>query len=51
MKDQDLLRNLKKELAQDFCGPFQGEQKEDCVMYYEKWIEREENKKQTDEQK
>jgi TorA maturation chaperone TorD len=51
MKDQDLLRNLQKEIAEEFCEPFQGEQKEECVTYYEEWIDKEEEQKQTGEQK
>ncbi len=51
MEDQDLLRNLQRELAEDYCEPFRGEQKEECVDYYEKWINKEEELKQTDEQK
>jgi hypothetical protein len=47
MKDQDLLGNLQKEVAEDFCGPFRGEQKEDCVKYYKEWIGKEEKQKQT----
>ncbi len=51
MEDQDLLRNLQRELPEDYCEPFRGEQKEECVNYYEKWISKEEEQKQTDEQK
>ncbi len=51
MKDQDLLRNLQKEIAENFCEPFRGEQKEECENYYEKWIGKEEEQRQTDEGK
>ncbi len=51
MEDQDLLGNLKKELTENFCEPFQGVQKEECANYYEKWIGEEEEQKQGDEQK
>ncbi len=51
MKDQDLLRNLQEELAENFSEPFQGEQKEECVRYYEEWIKKEGEQKQTEEQK
>jgi len=49
MKDRDLLRNLQKELVKDFCGPFQGEQKKECVQYYMDWIGKEEKREQTDD--
>ena len=42
MKDRDLYGGLQKELVKDFCGPFQGEQKENCVKYYKEWIGKEE---------
>jgi hypothetical protein len=50
MKDQDVLENLQKELVEDFCGPFQGKQKEECVNYYKEWIGKEEKQEQTGEQ-
>lgn len=49
MEDQDLLGNLKKELTENFCEPFQGVQKQECANYYEKWISKEEEQKQPDE--
>ena len=51
MNDKNSLKNLQKEVAEDFCEPFRGEQKEECVNYYEKWIDKEEEQKQADEQK
>ncbi len=48
MQDQDLLRNLQKEIVENFCEPIRGEQKEECVNYYDKQIRKEEE--QTDEQ-
>ncbi len=50
MKDQDLLRNLQKELTENFCEPFQGVQKQECANYYEKWVSNEEEQKQAVEQ-
>ena len=49
MEDQDLLRNLQRELAEDYCEPFRGEQKEECVNYYEKWISKEEGDRSEEE--
>ncbi len=51
MKDQDLLKNLQKEIVENFCEPFRGEQKEECANYYEKWIGKEEDPKPTGKQK
>ena len=45
MKGQDLLKNLQKEVREDFCGPLQDEQKEECVNYYEEWINKEKEPK------
>ena len=51
MKDQDILKNLQEEVAEDFCEPLQGTQKEECVNYYEEWINKGEGQEQTNEQK
>ena len=50
MKDQDLLKNLQKEIADEFCEPLQGEQKEECVNYYEEWVTQEEEPKEESKQ-
>ncbi len=31
MRDQDLWENLQKEVAEDFCAPIKGEQKEEYI--------------------
>jgi len=49
MKDQDPLKSLKKEVEEDFCKPLQGEQKGECVNYYEKWDNKEEEPKDESE--
>ena len=42
MKNQDLMKNLQKEVTDEFCKPLPGEQKEECINYYEEWIPDEE---------
>ena len=45
MKNQYPLKNLQKEVTDEFCKPLQGEQKEECVHYYEEWVTKEEEPK------
>jgi len=49
MEDQDVLRSSRKGLAENFCERFRGEQKEECVNYYEKWISKEEGDRSEEE--
>jgi hypothetical protein len=37
--------------AEDFCAPYEGKQKQECIFYYEKWFEEEEKKEQVAEKK
>ncbi len=50
--DEKIIKQTPKDVnAEDFCEPYEGEQKEECIFYYERWFEEEEKNEEAGEKK
>ncbi len=48
--ENEIIRKPERDVSmEDFCEPYEGEQKEECIYYYEKWFDEEEKQEQSGE--